>query len=112
MYEIDTIELPVDKASHSGAFFERAFGWSTTPCGPDYTDVQGGGITIGLQSDKFEQTQAPLMVIRTDDLDGARSSVERSGGVITVEPFDFPGGTRFHFREPGGCELAVWTPSE
>jgi predicted enzyme related to lactoylglutathione lyase len=28
------------------------------------------------------------------------------------EQFDFPGGRRFHFREPGGNELAVWTPRE
>ncbi|VAW15709.1 Glyoxalase family protein [hydrothermal vent metagenome] len=25
------------------------------------------------------------------------------------EIFSFPGGRRFHFREPGGNELAVWS---
>jgi uncharacterized protein len=35
-----------------------------------------------------------------------------AGGVITLDPFDFPGGRRFHFREPGGNELAVWMPVE
>jgi predicted enzyme related to lactoylglutathione lyase len=29
---------------------------------------------------------------------------------VTKEPFAFPGGRRFHFREPGGSELAVWCP--
>jgi len=28
--------------------------------------------------------------------------------VLTRDIFAFPGGRRFHFREPGGCELAVW----
>jgi predicted enzyme related to lactoylglutathione lyase len=31
-----------------------------------------------------------------------------AGGAITTPAFDFPGGRRFHFREPGGVELAVW----
>jgi len=25
---------------------------------------------------------------------------------------DFPGGRRFHFREPGRCALAVWRPAD
>jgi predicted enzyme related to lactoylglutathione lyase len=33
--------------------------------------------------------------------------VQAAGGVITRPPFDYPGGRRFHFREPGGTELAV-----
>ncbi len=28
--------------------------------------------------------------------------------MVTVEPFAFPGGRRFQFREPGGNELATW----
>ncbi len=32
------------------------------------------------------------------------------GWEVTKEPFAFPGGRRFHFREPGGSELAVWWP--
>ncbi|MFF7233297.1 VOC family protein [Streptomyces sioyaensis] len=48
------------------------------------------------------------MAIRTDNLEASQAAVEAAGGAITVEPFDFPGGRRFHFREPGGCELAVW----
>jgi predicted enzyme related to lactoylglutathione lyase len=32
-----------------------------------------------------------------------------AGGVITQAPFEFPGGRRFHFRDPSGNELAVWS---
>lgn len=108
MYAIDFVEFPSSAASTSGQFFARAFGWTTTPCGPDYADVAGAGMTLGFQSDPDERSSAPLVTIRTDDLDKARRDVEGAGGVITVEPFEFPGGQRFHFREPGGCELAVW----
>lgn len=111
MYTIDFVEFPSGSAGGSGAFFEKAFGWSATAYGPSYSDVRGGGVTLGFQADRTEQTAAPLVAIRTDDLPGARRSVEVAGGAITVEPFDFPGGRRFHFREPGGAELAVWAPA-
>ena len=31
------------------------------------------------------------------------------GAVISRETFSFPGGSRFHFIDPDGYELAVWT---
>ncbi|AUI61119.1 VOC family protein [Amycolatopsis sp. BJA-103] len=111
MYEIDFVEFPSSSAAGSSQFFEKAFGWTATPYGPKYTDVQNGGVvSFGFQQDTAQQTAAPLVTIRTDDLDQARGSVEAAGGIVTVEPFSFPGGRRFHFREPGGSELAVWTP--
>ncbi|WP_433192816.1 VOC family protein [Nocardia sp. CA-107356] len=112
MYTIDFVEFPSDSAADSARFFANAFGWSPTPYGPDYVDIQGAGITLGFQADADEKPSAPLVTIRADDLTEARRAVEAAGGVVTVEPFDFPGGSRFHFREPGGSELAVWRPSE
>ncbi len=35
-------------------------------------------------------------------------AVQAAGGSITRQPFSFPGGRRFHFREPGGNELAAF----
>jgi len=109
---IDFVEFPSASATASGQFFEKAFGWAATSYGPAYTDVQGGGVTLGFQADEGERPSAPLVTIRADDLAQARKAIEGAGGVITVEPFDFPGGTRFHFREPGGSELAVWRPAD
>jgi predicted enzyme related to lactoylglutathione lyase len=34
-----------------------------------------------------------------------------AGGTITVPIFAFPGGRRFHFQDPAGNELAVWSES-
>ncbi|MFG1646129.1 VOC family protein [Amycolatopsis sp. NPDC049252] len=112
MYEVDFVEFPSTSSAASGRFFERAFGWATTPYGPEYADVRAAGITFGFQANAAEQARAPLVTIRTDDLVAAREAVEEAGGVVTVEPFGFPGGRRFHFREPGGSELAVWRPEE
>ncbi len=111
MYEIDFVEFPSGSAADSSRFFEKAFGWTASPFGPTYADVQSGGaVSLGFQQDAAQQTAAPLVTIRTDDLDKARGSVETAGGIVTTEPFSFPGGRRFHFREPGGAELAVWCP--
>ncbi len=35
-----------------------------------------------------------------------------AGGVITRPAYDFPGGRRFFFREPGGAELAVYVTDD
>jgi len=112
MYSIEMVEFPSSSAGTSGAFLEQAFGWTRTAYGPDYVDVQGGGISLGFQSDAAEQPSTPLDVIRAEDLDQARAAIEVAGGVVTVEPFDFPGGRRFHFRGPGGSQLAVWRPAD
>ena len=32
-----------------------------------------------------------------------------AGGSVVVQIFAFPGGRRFHFRDPAGSELAVWS---
>ena len=37
----------------------------------------------------------------------ALNAVEAAGGVITRPIFAFPGGRRFHFRDPSGNELAA-----
>ncbi len=51
-------------------------------------------------------------MIRTTDLEQAQRDVLAAGGVITRPAYDFPGGRRFFFREPGGAELAVYMTSE
>lgn len=112
MYSIDLVEFPSSSASASGAFLAEVFGWTPTAYGPSYVDVAGGGISVGFQADPADQPSGPLVVIRVEDLDQVRTSIEAAGGVVTVEPFDFPGGRRFHFREPGGAELAVWRPTD
>jgi predicted enzyme related to lactoylglutathione lyase len=37
------------------------------------------------------------------------SKVSQAGGLVSQEIFSFPGGRRFHFIEPSGNELGVWT---
>ncbi|TVP97446.1 MAG: VOC family protein, partial [Roseinatronobacter sp.] len=74
--------------------------------GPDYRDIQGAGIGGGIERGAHK---APLIVLRADDLQAAYDQLCRAGAEITKEIFEFPGGRRFEFREPGGSEMAVWS---
>ncbi len=109
---LNYVELPVRDTAGSKAFFEKAFGWSLTGFGPDYAATiaagAGGTSDIGLNGDPDHGTAAPLAAIEVDDLEAALASVEAAGGTITLPIFPFPGGRRFHFREPSGNELAVY----
>ena len=106
--EITLVEFPSTSMTATADFLSTVCGWEPTVYGQSYTNLVGGGIYVGVQGDIDEQSPAPLMVIRVPDLDEARDRVEAAGGVVTFGPIDFPGGRRFHFREPGGNEMAMW----
>ncbi len=113
---LNYVEIPVSDKVVSSEFFAVAFGWELMSFGPTYAATSHGGagdsVDFGLQADPSEASTAPLPVIHVDDLDGTLTRVRAAGGTITRPAFDFPGGRRFHFREPGGNELAAWTMSD
>jgi len=78
-----------------------------TGFGPTYACTLTGDVDIGLQADQAEATKAPLLVIEVKDLEAMFAAVTAAGAPITKPIFSFPGGRRFHFREPGGNELAA-----
>ena len=108
---IDYIEFPSSNRAVSSAFFQAAFGWGIVSYGPDYDGITGAGIDGGVDQ-AAARVAATMAVVRTDNLDDAERRVTAAGGVITRAQFDFPGGRRFHFREPGGNEMAVWVATE
>jgi predicted enzyme related to lactoylglutathione lyase len=103
---VDYVELWCTRTDPMKAFYGKAFGWAFTDYGPEYAafaDVRdAGGVNAGPK--RFE----PLVILYTDDLEAARKGVIDAGGTIVGEDHEFPGGRRFHFRDPGGNELAVW----
>jgi predicted enzyme related to lactoylglutathione lyase len=107
---IDYVELPSATAHElTRAFYAKAFGWDFTDYGPTYAATGNGTTDVGLQGDPSDALSAPLPVIRVDDLDAAFDSVVKARGTIAKPIFSFPGGRRFHFIDPGGSELAVWS---
>jgi predicted enzyme related to lactoylglutathione lyase len=107
---INYVELPSATAHElTRAFYAKAFGWQFADYGPTYSATTNGTTDVGLQGDPSHALSAPLPVIRTDDLEGAFDAVTKAGGVIAKPIFSFPGGRRFHFIDPSGSELAVWS---
>lgn len=104
------IELPTRDLSAGRAFCAAVFGWDMTSFGPSYACTMTGDVDVGLQPDAGEATQAPLTVIDVPDIDRALAAVTDAGGLITKPIFAFPGGRRFHFRDPSGNELAAMKP--
>ena len=107
MARLNYVELPVGDLGTTKAFYEAAFGWSLTSFGPSYAATLTGDTDIGLQGDAAEATAAPLPVIDVPSLEAAEAAVLAAGGEIVRPAFAFPGGRRFHFRDPSGNELAA-----
>jgi predicted enzyme related to lactoylglutathione lyase len=101
------VELPAVKIGAAKSFYADAFGLAMTDFGPTYSCTMTGGVNLGLQGDAKEATRAPLPVIQVESVENTEALVKRAGGVITKETFSFPGGRRFHFRDPAGNELAA-----
>ncbi len=107
MSRICYVELPASDLPATRAFYGDAFGFALTNYGPSYSCTTTGDVDFGLQGDLSEATGAPLPVIAVEDLDACFDAVKQAGGVITKPLFAFPGGRRFHFRDPSGNELAA-----
>ena len=106
---IDYVEFPVADVAAARRFYSAVFGWTFTDYGPDYTSFSDGRLSGGFAGGKGARPGGPLVVIYAADLDAVASAVRQAGGEITKPVYDFPGGRRFHFRDPAGHELAVWS---
>jgi len=109
-HAIDYIELTVRDLTAAKRFYTDAFGWTFTDYGPFYAGIHGANREIGgLHQTDEVRTTGPLVVLYSDDLDASVQAVVAAGGRILKDPFEFPGGRRFHFADPSGNELAVWS---
>lgn len=110
--KIDYVEFAAADLVGTKAFFTEVFGWRFTDYGPGYAAFSGSGLEGGFYLAALRSRQGEggaLIVLYSDDLEGALEAVRSGGGEICKDIFSFPGGRRFHFLEPSGNELAVWT---
>ena len=108
---IDYIEMPSRDLAETKRFFSTLFGWRFDDYGPDYASFDDGRMAGGFFSSQETGEVASggaLVVLYHPDLEKTLEEVRTLGGHITREIFEFPGGRRFHFCEPGGGEFAVW----
>jgi predicted enzyme related to lactoylglutathione lyase len=108
----DYVELPTkSREGHKKAksFYSSVFGWSYTDWGDDYSDTKDSGISSGLNADSSNASQYPFAVIYVQEIEAVKKEIIAAGGQITRDIFSFPGGRRFHFTDPNGNELGIWS---
>ena len=109
---INYVEFPAKDLEATKRFFSDAFGWSFTDYGPEYCAFSESGLEGGFyQSDLTARAESgsALIVLYTTTLESLEEKVQANGATIVKPIFEFPGGRRFHFTEPSGNELAVWS---
>jgi predicted enzyme related to lactoylglutathione lyase len=107
---IDYVEFSTRDLAAAKKFYAAAFGWVFTDYAPDYSSFTDGRLSGGFVAKPGAPRQMnPLVVLFAADLEATQARVVAAGGVISLAAFEFPGGRRFHFTDPAGLELAVWS---
>ena len=106
---IDYVEFPATSLADIKKFYSDVFGWVFTDYGPDYTSFSDGRMAGGFRKESQVSAGGPLVVLYATSLEGTEVKVREHGVRIVKQIFEFPGGRRFHFTDPGGNELAVWS---
>ncbi len=108
---LNYVEFGSTDLTASKTFFNRVFGWTFTDYGNQYSAFSAvdAGLNGGFYAADTVTGSGPLLVFYAPDLETTRQLVVQGGAELSRDIFSFPGGRRFHFREPGGNELAVWS---
>jgi len=106
---INYIELHAKNLEEIKAFYSTCFGWTFTDYGPNYIGFSNSGLQGGFEKTDKEIVNGALVVLYHQNLGAIKSSILKADGKITRAIFSFPGGHRFHFADPAGNELAVWS---
>jgi len=116
-------ELPAEDSQRVSTFYEDAFGWQTTPLGPE-----AGDFVLAFTTETDEETRIPRkrgainggfykttephqpvkFTILVDDINDAMKRIESAGGRILGEPFELPGvGLFADFRDTEGNVVTI-----
>ena len=106
---IDYVEIPVTDINEANRFYGEVFGWEFVDYGPDYMSFNDGRLNGGFRKESNPMKGGILVVLYAIRLESIEANVKDAGGKIVKDIFDFPGGRRFHFTDPSGNELAVWS---
>jgi len=108
---INYVEFKANDLESIKEFYSQSFGWTFTDYGPDYTAFSDSGLNGGFERTESSIVTGALVVLFHSNLESIKNKVIHSGGIISKDIFPFPGGRRFHFVDPTGNELAVWSNS-
>ncbi len=106
---INYIEFKANDLEKIKAFYGQAFEWKFKDYGPTYIAFSESGTEGGFEKSDMNITNGALVVLYNQDLADIKSKITEAGGKISKDIFAFPGGHRFHFIDPTGNELAIWS---
>ena len=106
--QVQYLEFLSNDLARAKDFYSESFGWAFTDYGPGYTAFEGDYIDGGFTSGTPVKGSI-LVILYSADIDATKDKIVRAGGTIVRDTFSFPGGKRFHFTDPDGYELAVWS---
>ncbi len=106
---VDYVEFTTTSIEQTKDFCSAVFGWEFTDYGPEYTSFTDGRLSGGFALAPEVSAGGPLIVLYATNLEAIESGVKENGGRIVRDTYEFPGGRRFHFADPSGNELAVWS---
>jgi predicted enzyme related to lactoylglutathione lyase len=110
--KLNYVEFAARDLEATKQFFNTAFSWEFVDYGPEYAAFSNEGLDGGFYKadmSTIAATGGALLVFYSADIKASLEKVRNSGGEISQDIFDFPGGCRFHFIEPSGNEFAVWS---
>lgn len=108
-HTLNYIEFPAADLPAVKEFYVKAFGWEFTDYGPEYVAFSDGVLEGGFTKGTVSGETGPLVILYSDNLEASVRTVEGAGGMIAKPIYSFPGGRRFHFIDPGGNHLAIWS---
>jgi predicted enzyme related to lactoylglutathione lyase len=114
-HHMDYIELSHFDLNKAKNFYAQAFGWVFNDYGPTYAGIQAPNSNLevgGFQGASDPVQNAPLIILYSENLEKSKTKILEAGGKVTQDVYSFPGGRRFHFQDPSGNELAVWSQNQ
>ena len=106
---INYIEFKASNLEAIKKFYASCFGWKFTDYGPAYIAFSESGLEGGFELTQDAIVNGALVVLYHTNLELIQKIIENKGGIISKPAFSFPGGRRFHFLDPSGNELAIWS---
>jgi predicted enzyme related to lactoylglutathione lyase len=106
---ISYIEFKAHDLEQTKRFYANCFGWTFKDYGPEYASFSDSGVYGGFEKTDREIVKGALIVLYHKNLKMIKTKIIEAGGEISKDIFSFPGGQRFHFLDPSGNELAVWS---
>ncbi|HLT08531.1 MAG TPA: VOC family protein [Cyclobacteriaceae bacterium] len=106
---INYVEFTAINLEEIKQFYSQAFGWTFQDYGPDYVAFSDSGLDGGFAKSDRAICKGALVILYHKNLEEIKQTIINANGVISVDTYSFPGGRRFHFQDPAGNELAVWS---